>query len=90
MLPRTDKDSTMAHRHISTRQFFLDLIEDYEPELTFRGQSPQPMQPANTRGSLDRAGMIEIDLPSGARLRVDAFVSEKALRRVLQAMKGAM
>jgi len=29
----------MAHRHISTRQFFIDLIKDYEPELTFRGNT---------------------------------------------------
>jgi len=36
-----------------------------------------------------RAGMIEVELPSGARVRVDAFVSEKALRRVLRAMKGS-
>jgi hypothetical protein len=32
--------------------------------------------------------VIEIDLPSGVRLRVDAAVNEKALRRVLQAMRG--
>ena len=32
--------------------------------------------------------MIELDLPTGARLRVDAFVNEKALRRVLRALKG--
>ena len=32
--------------------------------------------------------MIEIDLPSGARLRVDAFVNEKALWRVLQRAEG--
>ena len=31
--------------------------------------------------------MIELDLPTGARLRVDAFVNEKALRRVLRALK---
>ena len=36
-----------------------------------------------------RTGMIEVELPSGARVRVDAFVSEKALRRVLRAMKGS-
>lgn len=30
----------MAHRDISTRQFFLDLIKDYEPELTFKGKTP--------------------------------------------------
>ena len=29
----------MAGRYISTRQFFLNLIRDYEPELTFRGSS---------------------------------------------------
>ncbi len=33
--------------------------------------------------------MIELDLPAGARLGVDAFVNEKALRRVLRALKEA-
>ncbi len=37
----------------------------------------------------DRVGLIEIDLASGARVRVDAFVNEKALSRVLRAMKGS-
>jgi transposase len=50
-----------------------------------------PEQPASSnRHGDDRLGAIEIDLPSGARIRVDAAVNEKALRRVLQAMKGAM
>jgi transposase len=36
------------------------------------------------------AGRIEIDLPNGARIRVDAQVNERALRCVLQAaMNGA-
>jgi transposase len=39
-------------------------------------------------GPRERVGMIELDLPGGARLRVDGFVNEKALRRVLQALKG--
>src|SRR4051794_40996348 len=30
-----------------------------------------------------RPGLIEIDLPDGTRLRMDAFVNERALRRVL-------
>jgi len=34
-----------------------------------------------------KAGSIEIALPNGARVSVDAFVSEKALSRVLRAMK---
>jgi transposase len=38
----------------------------------------------------DRSGLIEIDLPNGIRVRVDAFVNEKALSRILRAMKGAV
>lgn len=34
-----------------------------------------------------RPGAIEIALPGGARVRVDAFVNQGALRRVLQALK---
>jgi hypothetical protein len=34
-------------------------------------------------------GAIEIALPNGARVSVDAFVNEKALWRVLQAMKSS-
>ena len=35
----------------------------------------------------ERPGVIEIDLAAGARVRVDAFVNERALRRVLRALK---
>jgi transposase len=48
---------------------------------------PEPSRP--TRGNDAGAGGIEIVLPNGTRLSVDAFVSEKALSRVLRAMKGA-
>jgi hypothetical protein len=37
----------------------------------------------------ERAGFIEIDLICGTRLRVDAFVDERALRRVLSAVKAS-
>jgi transposase len=37
----------------------------------------------------ERPGVIEIDLVDGTRLRVDAFVNERALRRVLAALKPA-
>lgn len=36
----------------------------------------------------NRPGIIEIVLPSGERLRVDAWVEEKALRRVLAAIRS--
>src|SRR3954452_759892 len=35
-----------------------------------------------------RPGVIEIDLPGGVRVRVDAFVNERALDRVLRVLKG--
>ena len=33
-------------------------------------------------------GLIEIDLADGTRLRVDAFVNERALQRVLTVLKA--
>ena len=44
--------------------------------------------PGETRRN--RTGLIEIELPNGIRIRVDAFVNEKALSRILQVMKGSM
>jgi transposase len=37
----------------------------------------------------ERAGVIEIDLPDGVRVRVDSTVNEKALRRALLALRGS-
>lgn len=52
---------------------------------------PAPEQSRRTRVTTmeERVGIIEVALPSGARVRVDAFVNEKALRRVLRALKGS-
>jgi len=36
---------------------------------------------------MERVGIIEIDLPDGVRVRVDSGVNEKALRRVLSAVR---
>jgi len=51
--------------------------------------SEPPPPPRPMRGNDSSAGGIEIVLPTGARVSVDAFVNEKALSRVLRAMKGA-
>ncbi|MGI9419465.1 MAG: IS66-like element accessory protein TnpA [Geminicoccaceae bacterium] len=59
----------------------------------FRGPAAEPSLPSApvsfpTAPKLEeRAGTIEIDLADGARVRVDGFVNQRALRRVLQAMK---
>ncbi len=52
--------------------------------------APKPSRPPvpATPKLEERAGVIEIDLPDGTRVRVDAFVNQGALRRVLQAVKG--
>ena len=39
-------------------------------------------------GLSGRPGLIEIDLADGTRLRVDAFVNERALQRVLSVLKA--
>jgi transposase len=45
---------------------------------------PLPPHPALEQ----RPGVIEIDLPGGVRVRVDAFVNERALDRVLKVLRG--
>jgi transposase len=49
---------------------------------------PPPGSPRLRQPGESRAGAIEIALPNGSRVSVDAFVNEKALSRVLRAMKG--
>jgi transposase len=52
------------------------------------GNRPDGPGPARRLSELEtRAGLIEIDLPDGARVRVDAFVDGRALARVLSALK---
>jgi transposase len=58
------------------------------------GSSPAVADGASSRfaplprpGLEERPGVIEIDLAAGVRLRVDAFVNERALRRVLAVLK---
>lgn len=55
------------------------MLAPPEPEL-----EPVP-PPASSAG---KTGSIEIALPNGTRINVDTSVNEKALTRVLRAMKG--
>jgi transposase len=52
---------------------------------------PMVPGPACSRGAgltlAERVGVIEIDLADGVRVRVDSSVNEKALRRVLSALR---
>jgi transposase len=49
-----------------------------------------PDLPPGTNEQADRVSAIEIELPTGVRVRVDGLVNEKALSRVFRALKGAM
>jgi transposase len=52
-----------------------------------QGVTPSEAVPAPTP-SVDPGGMIEVELANGARLRVDGQVNERALCRVLRALKS--
>jgi len=73
----------------------LEHSEDGGPALV-AGSSPAVVGPSSSshaplpRPAMDeRPGVIEIDLADGTRLRVDAFVNERALRRVLTVLRAA-
>jgi transposase len=47
----------------------------------------RPASPTSVTPAV-RSGLIEMVLPGGASIRVDAYVDERALRRVLAALRG--
>ena len=49
---------------------------------------PDPEPAQQPAAAACKSGSIEITLPNGTRVSVDAFVNEKALSRVLRAVKG--
>jgi transposase len=54
------------------------------------GEAHPKLLPAPTKGYQEhRVSQIEIELANGVRVRIDASVEEKALSRVLRALKGA-
>ena len=65
----------------------LGVLDDACCEAPAALPPAEPQRP-HRRGE-GRAGAIEIALPDGARIRVDALVNEKALSRVLRAMRGS-
>jgi transposase len=50
--------------------------------------APEPPTPVAPPSAVHADGLIEIVLPSGVSLRVDAHVDGRALRRVLGALEG--
>ena len=57
------------------------------PVLTWL-RSRRGRQAPITTAHVTRSGLIEVVLPGGASVRVDAGVNERALRRVFAALRG--
>jgi transposase len=66
----------------------VGVVEGKPPRASALLASPASGPPSDIPALQDKAGAIEIALPNGARINVDASVSEKALSRVLRALKG--
>jgi transposase len=78
------KAAAVAMGATETVQFIpIGLIEGPSAPVT-----PEPELAQQPAAAACKPGSIEIALPNGVRVSVDAFVSEKALSRVLRAMKG--
>ncbi len=74
-------ESAGQHAALPARAATIDLVADAPTRI----KSQKPRREAKRTG---RRGVIEIGLPDGARISVDADVDEAALRLVLSAMKG--
>jgi hypothetical protein len=75
-----DEQMALARRPLPS--FTQVALESVQTELTPRQPQAVMAQPVSPHPR----GLIEIILPDGVRLRVDAAVDEKALRRVLAAL----
>ena len=67
----------------------LGVVGGMGQEVPAMLASQEPQRQQLVRAGDNGAGAIEIALPNGARISVDAFVNEAALARVLRAMKRA-
>ena len=66
----------------------VGVVEGRAPNRPALLAAPDPDPVPQPPAAESKAGSIEIVLPNGARISVDASVDEKALSRVLRAMKG--
>lgn len=64
----------------------IDRLSEGRPALLAAPEHPSGTNEQQT----DRVGAIEIELPTGVRVRVDGLVNEKALSRVFRALKGVV
>ena len=78
--------TTAAADFVPLGIFGPDPNGERQPQLA----PPEHDRSQHPRAGKGDAGMIEIALPNGARVCVDTSVNEKALSRVLRAMRNAI
>lgn len=66
----------------------IGVLGGASDESTAMLTGPDGGLPGGRHGRQARVGTIEIALPSGARVAVDALVNEAALARVFRALRG--
>jgi transposase len=67
----------------------VGLIEGLGPDGPAMPAPPDPEPAQQPPAAMCKSGSIEMTLPNGTRISVDASVNEQALSRVLRAMKDA-
>ena len=90
---RSALKATASAMHATARVDFVPL-GIFGPDVNVAKQPllapPEPERSQQRQAGAGGTGTIEIVLPNGARLCVDALVNEKALSRVLRAMRNAI
>jgi transposase len=97
---RGDFDDVAPHQGLSVPADFIAIgviagpdemtsgsVAVVAPSLATSVPPKKPERSPRSRRVKRHPSVIEVDLPTGARLRVDASVDEAALRRVLAAMR---
>ena len=87
-VPRGDRSATQAATFLP-----IGAIVQTDNDATVPVAPPaisEIRSAVSQRPTAGRPGLIEIDLACGTRLRVDAFVNERALRRVLSVLKVSL
>ena len=81
-----DNQVQLWSRELESSQQDGSVLAEVEREVPAAAHD-DGRRPEATTMPAARSGLIEIDLVSGSRLRVDASVDERALCRVLRALR---
>ncbi len=90
---RSARKATASAMRAAAAQVDFVPLGIFGPDVNVARQPllpPEPERSQQRQAGAGGAGTIEIVLPNGARVCVDALVNEKALSRVLRAMRNAI